>query len=88
MNVELLKEFLEKKIISLQKHITDYAEETGRDDSEVSFYDLGLDSEGMPYAHGNSDDVYSSGFDNGSLDGKDDAYHEVLSFIINNGAVS
>ena len=51
----------------------------GVDISEVTFYDLGLDSDGCPYSFGNADDVYQDGFSAGYPYGR----HDVATLILN-----
>ena len=65
--LDLIYDLVQKIIRESEQTLEEYAEETDRD--EVSFYDLSLDSEGMPYSFGNADDVYSDGFENGCTSG-------------------
>lgn len=71
----------EEKIIRELKKIVKRGDDTLGADSKDSFYELGLDRDGMPYSHGNSDDVYSDGFSNGELDGKYYLAKEILEMM-------
>lgn len=46
-----------------------------------SYEDLGLDEDGIPRSHGNSDDVYSDGFKFGSDQGHYDCLVEMKKYI-------
>jgi hypothetical protein len=48
------------------------------DEDTVTFYDISLDAEGMPYSHGNSNDVYDDGYSNGVTQGEYDLASKIL----------
>jgi len=48
---------------------------------DVTFYDMGLDSDGMPFSFGNADDVYSDGFQYGSQAGEYELASKILRIL-------
>ena len=48
---------------------------------ELSFYDVSLDDDGMPYSHGNSSDVYDDGYGNGVTQGEYDIASKILRIL-------
>ena len=69
---------LEQIIADCNNELSEYSAETGVDISEVTFYDLGLDSDGCPSSFGNADDVYQDRFSAGCSDGR----HEIATLIL------
>ena len=73
-------QYIETEILNYQNTLNMYLEDNGLTEEEsTGFYELGLDSNGIPNQIGNSNDVYvyDDGFHNGSKDGYLDA---LLSF--------
>ena len=76
-----MKELLEKIVADYEARMKEFAEEREVELSEASAYNWSLDEDGVPYSHGNSDDVYSDGFTNGHSDGQYDLAVELLAVI-------
>lgn len=55
--------------------------ETRPEDTEATFYNMGLDNDGMPYSFGNADDVYSDGFQYGSREGEYELAKKILRIL-------
>lgn len=72
-SLDQLKEYLEIRI----KEYKDILEKKEKE----SFYDLGLDSTGMPISFGNADDVYSDGYYAGEQGGQLEMFEFLLDKI-------
>lgn len=71
-------QYIETEILNYQNTLNMYLEDNSPTEEEsTGFYEIGLDSDGIPNQIGNSNDVYDDGFHNGSKDGYLDA---LLSF--------
>jgi hypothetical protein len=76
MKAEEIKEWLEARIADYEKELAELKEETERD--LTSFQEAGVSEDGEVHNHGNSNDCYESGYDNGISDGEWGAYIKVL----------
>lgn len=48
----------------------------------VTFYDVSIDRDGMPYSHGNSNDVYDDGYHNGTQNGEYELAEKILRILL------
>ena len=77
---EKITHFLASIISNMETMLED--ERVERDSEEpISFYELGLDRDGMPNSFGNADDVYSDGFSNGEYAGRYDLAKELFKLL-------
>jgi len=82
MSLQVLKEYVLNYISALEDELEETKKERDRiDDDSFGFYECGVDGDGIPYSHGNSNDVYDDGFMWGSKVGEEDALLEVLKKI-------
>jgi hypothetical protein len=69
----------------LKFHIADIEEQLARHKEKNphvnSFYGISIDEDGIPYSHGNYDDCYSDGFENGCRQGELAALRDILEKI-------
>ena len=49
---------------------------------ELSFYDVSLDDDGIPYSAGNTSDVYDDGYSNGVTQGNYDLASKILRILL------
>ncbi len=61
---------LVNKVIADGDAVLKRLEEKRPDEDSLTFYEVSLDSDGMPYSHGNSNDVYDDGYHNGTQNGE------------------
>lgn len=52
------------------------------DEDMVTFYDVSIDRDGMPYSHGNSNDVYDNGYRNGTRNGEYELAEKILRILL------
>jgi hypothetical protein len=51
------------------------------DEDMMTFYDVSIDRDGMPYSHGNSNDVYNNGYHNGTQNGEYELAEKILRIL-------
>jgi len=61
---------LVNKVIADGDAVLKGLEEDRPDEDSLTFYEVSLDRDGMPYSHGNSNDVYDDGYHNGTQNGE------------------
>lgn len=61
---------LVNKVIADGDSVLKGLEEERPDEDSLTFYEVSLDRDGMPYSHGNSNDVYDDGYQNGTQNGE------------------
>jgi hypothetical protein len=50
-------------------------------EDSLTFYEVSLDRDGMPYSHGNSNDVYDDGYHNGTQNGEYELAEKILRIL-------
>ena len=61
---------LVNKVIADGNAVLKGLKEDRPDEDFLTFYDVSMDKDGMPYSHGNSNDVYDDGYHNGTQNGE------------------
>ena len=82
MSESLLK-YLNQKIKESDDNLDIELEERGLSKDTGTYSDLGLDEDGIPNSHGNSDDVYNDGFNYGHYQGYYDCLVELKTYLEN-----
>ena len=80
MSESLLK-YLNQKIKKSDDNLDIELEERGLSKETGSYSDLGLNEDGIPRSHGNSDDVYNDGFKYGRDQGHYDCLVELKTYL-------
>lgn len=69
------------KLEKLVNRIIKRAENRLIEQEKETIFDLGLDEYGVPFSNGNSDDVYSDGYENGMLQGEYDTARKIKKIL-------
>lgn len=77
---EKLLQYLNREIENSDQDLDIQLEERGLP-KDCSYEDLGLDSDGIPRSHGNSDDVYRDGFSHGTSQGSYNCMLKIKEYV-------
>lgn len=75
-------EHLTKKLERIEGNFKVECEEVGIDPNESCYYSLRVDEDGCPHAYGNSESIYSDGYDMGQQDGEWNSLKDLLTWVL------
>jgi hypothetical protein len=72
---------LVNKVIADGNSVLKGLKEDRPDEDSLTFYEVSIDSDGVPYSSGNSNDVYDDGYNNGTQNGEYDLAKKIYRIL-------